>query len=603
MNKLSILCKMALSENSDDSEFITIEGYANKTIIDRHGDLIPMETWTKSSALTNFLKNPIMLFNHDWNEPIGTVSSLTVTDEGLHIVGKVSKEVGRVAKLISQSILKSFSVSFIPKEAEYDKATDIFKITELELLEISVVSIPANQDSTFSIRKSIENEKFDFNQFIKQAEPTAPTAPVELAVPPQPEVIEKKQATVPSVVENEEIKNMSQVSTTEGSEKLLQELSDRLAKQEGSFTKAIEDLRGELKEKQAELIALQKSKMEFKAPSEPVSNDMIAKAVLLSKVTGKSLQDTKLGREVMQKASSHNHNVANNTDWETVFSNQVIQDVRENLVIAPLFQRSINMPTANMYIAVNPEAGYGEWISTASYFNSSASTGTAVNHTLNEINLVAYKLVTKEYLGYEEEEDNLIPMLPVIQEAMARRMAKSWDKAILRGAGAAGDPILGICADAAAISGATTSVTASSEVVTVAKLIELRRSLGIYGLDPRELVYVVSKEIYYDLLEDDDWRVMDKVGANNATYLTGQVGDLAGSPVIVSGEFAAKGAGAYGACVVRPSSWIVGTTRGLTVERDKDIEYQRNILVASRRIAFKRTTPAATANSAVLVYV
>ena len=41
-------------------------------------------------------------------------------------------------------------------DAEYNPAVDLFIIKQLELIEISVVSVPMNQDCLFSLSKSFE---------------------------------------------------------------------------------------------------------------------------------------------------------------------------------------------------------------------------------------------------------------------------------------------------------------------------------------------------------------------------------------------------------------------------------------------------------------
>ena len=46
----------------------------------------------------------------------------------------------------------------------YDAETDIFVIKDLELHEISVVSVAANAESLFSVRKSFEDEN-EYNEF------------------------------------------------------------------------------------------------------------------------------------------------------------------------------------------------------------------------------------------------------------------------------------------------------------------------------------------------------------------------------------------------------------------------------------------------------
>jgi Phage head maturation protease len=72
-----------------------------------------------------------------------------------------------VQSLIRDGALKSFSVGFRVKDASYDKNSDTFFIKDLELLEISVVSVPANQDSLFSVRKSFEDDN-GYEEFKKQ---------------------------------------------------------------------------------------------------------------------------------------------------------------------------------------------------------------------------------------------------------------------------------------------------------------------------------------------------------------------------------------------------------------------------------------------------
>ena len=51
----------------EDARELLIEGWANKAVVDRGGDMIPKDAWD----LKNYSKNPIILFSHDKNQPIG----------------------------------------------------------------------------------------------------------------------------------------------------------------------------------------------------------------------------------------------------------------------------------------------------------------------------------------------------------------------------------------------------------------------------------------------------------------------------------------------------------------------------------------------------
>jgi hypothetical protein len=124
--------------------------------------------------------------------------------------------------------------------------------------------------------------------------------------------------------------------------------------------------------------------------------------------------------------------------------------------------------------------------------------------------------------------------------------------------------------------------------------------MGPYGLNPSEVVYLVNESVYYDLLEDPDFRTMDLVGAN-ATILRGQIGTVNGSPVIVSDSFDTPAVDAVAAVALNASNYLFGELRGMMVERDRDIANQKNLLVATRRFAFNELIPGAT-SSAALVY-
>jgi HK97 family phage prohead protease len=158
-NPLEIFSSIkSVTVTADDS--LTIRGFANTTSRDRVGDIIPSDTWKTTNALSNYLKNPIVLAFHDHTLPIGTVSELNVTSEGLEVVANISKAAGKIYDLIKDGILKTFSIGFRALDGQYDEATRSFLITDLELLEISVVSVPCNQDSVFSLEKSLNAADF-----------------------------------------------------------------------------------------------------------------------------------------------------------------------------------------------------------------------------------------------------------------------------------------------------------------------------------------------------------------------------------------------------------------------------------------------------------
>ena len=103
----------------EDDGGIHICGMASTHDTDRAGDVIAAEAWTKG-GLQNFEKNPIILFNHDYNKPIGRATGLKVNDNGLELKAKISKSApDHVAELVKEGILGAFSVGFRVKDADY----------------------------------------------------------------------------------------------------------------------------------------------------------------------------------------------------------------------------------------------------------------------------------------------------------------------------------------------------------------------------------------------------------------------------------------------------------------------------------------------------
>jgi len=143
---------------TESSKGLLIEGWANKAVVDRGGDIIPKSAW----QLDNFKKNAIILWNHDKAKPIGKAQIIEAKDEGLYVKARISMsadpEISRIRDLIKEGVLNSFSVGFdLIDSTQTDKG--VTEIKAAELFEISVVSLPMNQDSLFQIAKSYPYEE------------------------------------------------------------------------------------------------------------------------------------------------------------------------------------------------------------------------------------------------------------------------------------------------------------------------------------------------------------------------------------------------------------------------------------------------------------
>lgn len=624
----------ALPANGDSNiESIFIEGYASTIDIDRSGDVVPKSVWEK--GIQNYLKNPIILAQHDYDDPIGRMTDYKVDDKGLWVKARISSAAEEVFGLIKDKILTAFSIGFRILDAEYNSAAEVFVIKELELVEISVVSVPCNQNTLFDLSKAFENDS-DYKEFKQQFAPKGDSAKglesnteakstttKELDMTPEEmqkmladaatkaaqEATQKllaQQAAEKAAAEAEakaqaaleaKIKAAVDIQVGQsGAEKLLADITKRMDDQATEAKNALDGLHAALKEKADEIAKLQASKMQFsdKNAGAGSSYDEREKAVMLSKISGKSINDTKFGREVVEKTGQH----LPSATWELEVSTNMEAEVRRRLVVAPLI-RAVNMKTNVMTMPVNPEAGLASWVTNAQFGSANSAGGTTATtgqtpgrgspHQLKEITLNAYKVATNEYLNYEEEEDSLLVIMPIVRDAMVRRLARAVDRAYLLGAGSGADPVSGLATYATGTNFTSANGAAASTVATIANLRNLRKNLGAWGLDPAEVIYVVSTEIYYDLLDDSTFQTMNQVGAQ-ATLLTGQVGQIGNSPVLVSAEFASKGTGTAGALAFAPGNFLAGNQRGLRFDTQELVETQRRVLVASLRTGMTQVT-------------
>lgn len=150
---------------------LKIRGFANTISKDRAGDVIVASAWTTSNALKNYMKNPIILFGHDHERPIGKCLDMVPTEMGLEIEAEIFEDADpSIFSLVKNGVLKTFSVGFRILDADWDDDTHTFLILDLELFEVSVVSVPCNQDSTFSLAKSMTGADYmEFrDKFLKE---------------------------------------------------------------------------------------------------------------------------------------------------------------------------------------------------------------------------------------------------------------------------------------------------------------------------------------------------------------------------------------------------------------------------------------------------
>ena len=653
MEKIFNLTSTFKTLSEDDDGSIHICGMASTVDKDRANDVISAEAWTKG-GLHNFEKNPIILFNHNYDKPIGRATGLKVTENGLELKAKISKSApDHVAQLVKEGILGAFSVGFRVKDADYDQKTDGLVVKDAELFEVSVVSVPCNQAATFSISKSfdsmdeyeefkktftnrvdlagqslakdevntssiasdapksvgntptdqeikMENQHIDLEAFAKKvAEETSAKIAMKQAEEKAAAVAaQQKTAEIEAaqLAQEAEVKSAIKVGIESGADRLLADVEAKLAEKDAKIDEVLKSFAAQLEEKNSEITAMRDSKKIFGDRSSQGDVTKWGKefmnAHLLGVMTGKGM-NTDFAKSIMEKAGVVYTAQAADIDQEV--ARQIEKEVILNLRTAGLF-REIQVNGAATVLPIQPDVLPATFASNAvegnlGSINTTPSGSVANTYQPEQVVLNAYRLISQTFMDNNVDEQVLINLMPMLVDAVARAHARAVDNAIINGAGS----ITGLDGFGTV---ATDGLSAgASDKLTAAGLLACRKQMGRYGVNPSDVAYVVSQARYFELIEDAGFADITDVGSDVATKLTGSVGAVYGSPVIVSDSFPAENTGIPAAFAVHTRNYVIPRLRGVMVEQDYEVANQRNVIVASQALGFEQLTAAVTGNA------
>ncbi len=652
MNKIFNLTSTFKAFEDDDGS-VSITGMASTKDFDRAGDSIVPEAWAKG-GLSNFEKNPIILFNHDYNKPIGRATGLKVTEHGLEMKAKISKSApDSVAQLVKEGILGAFSVGFRIKDADYLEETDGLKIKDAELFEVSVVSVPCNQAATFSLAKSFDSVKeyedfkktftnsvdlagqslandedsfeasdtpdgteksvqkemimsevqtpeIDLDAFAKKvAEETAAKIAIRQAeekAAAEAEAKAAEEAEQEKAAQEAEVKSAITTGIETGTEKLLADFQKDLNDRNNSMEETLAKYKQELEEKSDEIAKMRESKKVFadRAEKSDISKwgQDFLNAHMLGVMTRKGW-NTQYAIDLQEKAGINY--TANAADIDQEVSNLIEKEIQNELKVAALFREiPVNGAATVLPISVDVEpATFATNATSGNLENRGASDST---YKPKQVILNADRLISSTFMDNEVDEQVLINLMPMLIEGVARAHGRAVENAILNGNGSNISGLDGHAAAATAKHDADGASVGSGNfaTMTAAQLLAARKQMGKYGLTPSDIVYIVSQAMYYDLLSDSAFQTLDEVGNDLAVRVTGSLGAVFGSPVVVSEEFPAEAAGAPVAFACYTRNYVMPRLRGVTVEQDYEVMNQRRVIVATQSLGFEELVAGAS---------
>jgi len=133
--------------------------------VDLVGDSLSVEGWD----LDAYRKNPIVLYNHSTDKPIGRCTGLEVVGQKLYgnicfAPASVNEFADQIYRMVANSFIKAVSVGFVPIRGDYaSEPGRHINYSAMRLLEVSVCPLPANPDALIVAsmrRKGIDTERF-----------------------------------------------------------------------------------------------------------------------------------------------------------------------------------------------------------------------------------------------------------------------------------------------------------------------------------------------------------------------------------------------------------------------------------------------------------
>ncbi len=162
---------------SDDGLF---SGYGSVFgVVDSYGEVVEPGAFKASLAAIADKGRPVpVLWQHRSGQPIGVYTKLEEDDHGLYVEGKLLKDDVQQAKeayaLLRAGAVSGLSIGYYVTDDSFDEKTRTRKLKALDLVEISLVTFPANEEARvdgikFSISQGTVPTLPDFERFLREA--------------------------------------------------------------------------------------------------------------------------------------------------------------------------------------------------------------------------------------------------------------------------------------------------------------------------------------------------------------------------------------------------------------------------------------------------
>lgn len=132
-------------------------GYASIFhVVDNQQDMMLAGAFASTLEKSGGIK---LLWQHNFEEPIGYFTQLREDARGLYVEGKLLLDVQRAKEahaLLKAGAIAGLSIGYVPVKYRIDPQTGVRLLEEVDLYEISLVTFPANEQATVHAVKQEE---------------------------------------------------------------------------------------------------------------------------------------------------------------------------------------------------------------------------------------------------------------------------------------------------------------------------------------------------------------------------------------------------------------------------------------------------------------
>ncbi len=158
MNNKTLDFDFELKSLSDSGTF---SGYGSVFgVKDSYNEIVAPGAFSESLAMQKSLgRMPAMLWQHRSAEPLGVYTSMVEDNLGLKLEGQLALDTVRGAEahsLLKMKAISGLSIGYITRDDSFDKVTGVLTLKKLDLLEVSLVTFPANDAARVQGIKTIE---------------------------------------------------------------------------------------------------------------------------------------------------------------------------------------------------------------------------------------------------------------------------------------------------------------------------------------------------------------------------------------------------------------------------------------------------------------